>query len=304
MRHPLVSIVLPTYNGEKYLREAIDSCINQSYQNIELIIVDDASTDNTPIIIEQSCKIDSRIISISHLTNKKLPASLNTGFNSANGDYLTWTSDDNIYNVEAIERMVVHLNDNCEHDGVYCDYTTINYYQNNTQYVRVSKINDLLTLHNCIGPCFLYRRSVHDIVGPYAEDLFLAEDYDFWVRVTANFRIEPLHEDLYIYRLHPKSLTWQYRNEARWKAEVALASHLKNLSWLRTDDLAIAHRSLLDSAIARKDLKSALRYFKCGCVKAPLRFLTLCMESAVQKYAQALSLKPRKVDLRDEPAFG
>lgn len=97
---PKVSIVLPTYNGARYLRQSIDSCLGQTYRNLELIVVDDASTDTTPEIIRSYQ--DPRIRVIRHEKSKMLPESLNTGFRAVSGDYLTWTSDDNYYVPEAI----------------------------------------------------------------------------------------------------------------------------------------------------------------------------------------------------------
>lgn len=106
MNNPLVSIVLPTYNGEEYISRAIQSIINQTYTNWELIIVNDCSTDSTLEIINNFSKQDSRIKIINNDKNMKLPASLNRGFKEANGEYYTWTSDDNEYYPEAIEKMV------------------------------------------------------------------------------------------------------------------------------------------------------------------------------------------------------
>jgi glycosyltransferase involved in cell wall biosynthesis len=282
----LVSIVLPTYNGEQYLEQAIDSCLRQSYTSIELIIIDDASTDSTAQIISKFCDIDSRVIYVRHTENKRLPSALNSGFCRSNGQYLTWTSDDNLYKINAIATMVNYLEDHSDADGVYCDYTEINEVQQSTQFVRVARINNLLTLRNCVGPCFLYRRNVYDCVGQYAEDLFLAEDYDFWVRVTAGFHLEPLHQNLYIYRSHPRSLTWQYRKAARLRAEISLAKHLDELRWMNAEDWAIAYRSLLDSALVRNNLRSATGYFVNGCIKARLRFFILCMQALMRKFTR------------------
>src|SRR5687768_16352258 len=103
---PLVSIVLPTYNGCRYLCESIDSCRKQTYPHWELILVDDCSTDDTPRIMAEAVRSDARIRSVRHETNKKLPSGLNTGFRLAKGDYLTWTSDDNCYRPEALAEMV------------------------------------------------------------------------------------------------------------------------------------------------------------------------------------------------------
>ena len=84
----LVSIVLPTYNGQKYIKDAIDSVLAQSYQNWELIIVNDCSQDNTLKIINEYAQKDSRIKIINNDVNKKLPASLNIGFEAAKGDII------------------------------------------------------------------------------------------------------------------------------------------------------------------------------------------------------------------------
>ena len=91
--NPKVSIVLPTYNGARYLKSSVESCLNQTHKNIELVIVDDCSTDETPDIVRSYN--DPRIRYVRNETNQRLPRSLNIGFALATGDYLTWTSDDN-----------------------------------------------------------------------------------------------------------------------------------------------------------------------------------------------------------------
>ena len=93
----LISIVLPIYNGEKYMRKSIDSVLAQTYANWELLIVDDGSTDNTAIIAQEYAANDSRIRYYKNSENMRLPKTLNRGFSLAWGDFLTWTSDDNYY---------------------------------------------------------------------------------------------------------------------------------------------------------------------------------------------------------------
>ena len=115
---PKVSIVLPTYNGEKYIRESIDSILNQTFTDWELIIVNDCSTDNTVNIIQEYAEKDKRIKIINNKKNEKLPNSLNIGFREAIGEYLTWTSDDNVYLNRAIEEMVKFLEENLEYQMV------------------------------------------------------------------------------------------------------------------------------------------------------------------------------------------
>src|SRR5260370_31743679 len=122
---PLVSIVLPTYNGSRYLAESIQSCIDQTYLNWELIIVDDASTDDTPAIIDRYVSHDPRISSVRHDANRRIPGGLKTGFARSRGEYLTWTSDDNLYEPDALERMVRYLDAEPAMGMVHCDEKTM-----------------------------------------------------------------------------------------------------------------------------------------------------------------------------------
>lgn len=203
MKVYLVSIVLPTYNGAKYIRQSIDSCLNQTYKNIELIIVDDGSTDETAEIIKSYQ--DKRIKYLKHEKNKGLPHALNTGFANATGEYLTWTSDDNYYAEEAVGKMLSFLRDkNCSF--VYCDF--YRFKDDNPSDLSIVRLPDATALENGnhIGACFLYSRNVMEIVGDYDPITELAEDYDYWIRISKKFSICHLDESFYFFRVHKKSL--------------------------------------------------------------------------------------------------
>src|SRR5574337_314358 len=103
---PLISIVLPTYNGAAYLRESLDSCLNQSFQDLELIVVDDGSTDDTETILGSYSDPRLRVLKQS---NQGLAAALNAGFAQTRGRFLSWTSDDNLYLPEAMAVMCRYL---------------------------------------------------------------------------------------------------------------------------------------------------------------------------------------------------
>ncbi len=105
----LVSVILPVYNGEDTIAESIDSVLAQTYQNLELVIVNDCSTDGTQAILKEYEAKDRRVRVIDNSVNLKLPRSLNVGFSDAKGEYLTWTSDDNLYHPSAIEEMAAVL---------------------------------------------------------------------------------------------------------------------------------------------------------------------------------------------------
>jgi len=200
----LVSIVLPTFNGSRYIRQSIESCLSQTYKNFELIIVNDGSTDSTPNII-RSYK-DSRITFIQHEENQGLPKSLNTGFSHSNGGYLTWTSDDNYYHPSAIETMVTRLEQNRYVDFIYANYWWVNESNEVKGKFIVAEPQELVR-YDCIGACFLYRREVYERIGDYNHDLRPAEDYDYWLRAAKVFNFQPLNCFLYYYRIHQQSLT-------------------------------------------------------------------------------------------------
>lgn len=201
-----ISIILPVYNGEKYLDEALTSIIEQTYTNFELIIIDDCSTDYTEEIAKKFMQNDSRVHFVKNVVNLKLPRTLNVGFSRATGDYLTWTSDDNKYKPSALERMVQYLNVHNDVDMVYTDYTEINTEGKITGERQLDE-PDIIGFKNTIGACFLYRREVAEAVGEYDPGLFLAEDYDYWIRISKVGKIGHIHESLYFYRKHETSLT-------------------------------------------------------------------------------------------------
>lgn len=257
---PLVSIVLPTYNGERYLAQAVQSCLDQTYANWELIIVDDASTDGTPVVIDQCVAQDSRIRSVHHQTNRKLPAALNTGFSHANGEYLTWTSDDNCYRPNALTEMVALLESKPEIDVVYTDYTKIDEQACPVGRGFAGKPEDL-AYHNSIGPCFLYRRYLQGRLKGYCEDCFLAEDYDFWLRASVSFRFHRLNEDLYLYRYrHSSSLTKVHCDRVNLIAERVLSVNLPHMHWMSDEQRASAYVNLSKKSKQRNKLKDALLY--------------------------------------------
>lgn len=209
----LISIVLPVYNGEKYLRESIDSVIAQTYQAWELLILDDCSTDRSAEIAKEYEARDSRIHYYRNAQNLRLPGNLNRGFSLARGNYLTWTSDDNRYKPQALEKMhtaMVSANAqfvfaSCrviDGDGMEVEYITVN---------EASKKK--IVGMNPVGACFLYTRKAYDAVGEYDSEFTLVEDFDYWQRLYAQFGATTLEEILYEYRWHDGALTSTMRQD-------------------------------------------------------------------------------------------
>jgi len=207
----LVSIVLPVYNGEKFLAHSIKSCLTQTYTNFELIIVNDCSNDTSLQIAEYFAQKDGRIKVISNESNLKLPASLNIGHHHAKGDYFTWTSDDNYYEPNAIEIMLQEISNN-NADIVHGDFNIIEL-NGNSRFNNAMCKNLSLLLGNNIGSCFLYKREVFIRNGGYDEALHTIEDYDFWLQAQVHSKFRHIPLILYNYRIHEGSLTSQLKSK-------------------------------------------------------------------------------------------
>lgn len=256
-RKPKVSIVMPSYNREDLLGQAIESCLNQTYDNFELIIVDDCSKDNSLKVARDYAAKDSRIKIIANKQNKKLPSTLNVGFKEARGKYLTWSSDDNLYHEDAIQRMVDILDKNKDIGLVYADYTHIDEEGNIGSRIYQEE-PEYLPIRDCVGACFMYRADVAAYVGSYNEDMFLIEDYEYWLRMGLKTEFYHISESLYFYRTHKGSLTQTRREDIRQaklhlKKEFAgkyiIPSHLKPIdalySWFIGERDVISYLKLL-----------------------------------------------------------
>ncbi len=222
---PKVSIVLPTYNGEEFLRESIESVLIQSFSDWELIIVDDCSKDGTGRISDEYASMDSRIKVEHNKTNQKLPMALNIGFHIARGQYLTWTSDDNCYLREAISTMVNYLDKNKDYDMVCTNMLFLNqnwtYLREHTGYQEKK-----MYLEDSVGASFMYRRELLKTVGEYDPEMFCVEDYEYWIRILKNgHRIGYIDGVYYLYRLHENSLTVTKKEKVAIQRRVMYKKH-------------------------------------------------------------------------------
>lgn len=214
---PLVSIVLPSYNGERYLAQSIESCLNQTYRNLELILVDDCSTDNTLVIMQLYAQQDTRITVLHNEKNSHIAASLNRGFAVAKGTYFSWTSDDNYYDANAIEEMVKAIEQQ-ESDIVYADFRQVDARGSYVRDLQLPACSNHLLYRNIICACFLYKRLVHTLNNGYDTNSALIEDYKFWVESWCKkLKFFHLNKILYSYRTHQSALSTTKHREVLHK---------------------------------------------------------------------------------------
>lgn len=219
--NPLVSIIIPVYNGENFVEEAIRSALNQTYQNIEIILVNDGSTDNT----EKICKKFSQI-KYFYQENKGVAAALNKGIREAKGQYFSWLSHDDLYKNQKIEKQIEFINKQKNKELIlWSNYEIIDETGQKcgeTKFEMVFSPNYLLTplfpifnglIHGCslLIP-FSLLKEFESEEGVFDERLRYTQDYDLWYRL---FRKSPLYflpEPLIISRQHSQQDSKKVKN--------------------------------------------------------------------------------------------
>lgn len=224
----LVSIVMPVYNGEKLIDQTIESILNQTYDNFELIIVNDGSTDNTLKIINKYAKKDKRIKVIDQ-NNQKLPQSIANGFKEASGEYSMWVGADDILHENCVLLLHNDLVNNPKTDFVFPNVRLIDekgdiissnrWYATNLEhpeYVMLPKnmLEFCTVKNNYIAPIAMYKSIVVKTLSPFSKNRFTVEDYDYWMRVNDLFMINhtTFDEPIFDYRRHKGSLTSHAKN--------------------------------------------------------------------------------------------
>lgn len=186
---PLVSIIMPTFNRKKLLQEAIDSVLNQSYQNFELIIVDDSSTDNTRDFL-RNLKHD-KIKVLFNKTNMGPAASRNVGLQHAMGEYIAYLDSDNEWDKYYLEASVGSFQKLEDADAIYSGQLIYPDKTSSIQKIRFGAYNkSLLRNRNYIDlNCFCHKRCILDDIGMFDESLERLEDWDLILRISNNYKI-------------------------------------------------------------------------------------------------------------------
>ncbi|MCF0186974.1 MAG: glycosyltransferase [Bacteroidaceae bacterium] len=201
--------------------------------------------DETLAVATKYAKTDSRIKVVSNEVNLKLPMTLNRGFDEANGDYYTWTSDDNMYKPNAFQKLVDELEANPDCVMVYSDYTNIDADDNVIDEGTLMEPEHICEGNVC-GACFLYTAEVAKKVGKYDANLFLAEDYDYWIRIYHEGKMRHIKESLYLYRRHAQSLTETKKASVNMQTYRALEKNFLTLySEAKKDKMSYAFFSQL-----------------------------------------------------------
>ena len=218
MPEPLVSIVMSVFNGESYLKEAVESILQQTFDDFEFIVINDASTDSSGVILDRYH--DERIIIIGNETNRGLTSSLNKGIRKARGRYLARMDADDISSPSRLQKEIEFLDAHPGHAAVGSFARIID---EQSRLIRLCPhpvddraVRRYLRRDNCIthGSAMIRSDCLVE-VGLYDETISRSQDYDLWLRLSQRYRLANIPEYLYSFRVHPRSIGERCREEQK-----------------------------------------------------------------------------------------
>jgi glycosyltransferase involved in cell wall biosynthesis len=246
---PLVSIALCTFNGEKYLIKQLDSLVQQSYPNLEIIAVDDCSTDDTLNILKEyaarfpNFKIYQNEVNLGYKKNFEKAIQL------CKGEYITLSDQDDIWMLDKIQLMVNHIKENLllYHDSELIDESGISLNKKSSNIFNFYEGNnpDYLMLENCIsGHALMFKNELTTHIIPFPEDIF----HDQWIGYAAASKgnIAYLNLTLVKYRIHSSNNTDMLRKNVSYTSQKKIRDEilLRKLNSLVKFEIKTAKRLL------------------------------------------------------------
>lgn len=252
---PIISVVIPVLNGEKTIQETIESILNQTFQNFEIIIINDGSQDKTLEIVNQ---IKDHRINIFSYPNAGLAASRNRGFVHSVGKFIAFMDADDLWTPDKLQSQLKALQDNPQAAVAYswsdCIDEAGNFLRTSSHSTANGDVFAKLLLTDFLdnGSNPLIRRQALEEVGKFDESLPAAEDWDMWLRLAARYHFISVRAPQILYRVSSTSMTTNVvRQEAEMRKviERAFAQAPQSLQYLKPDSFGNIYRYLTFKAI-------------------------------------------------------
>lgn len=286
---PGVSVIIPAYNAERFVGEAIESVLAQTWRDLECIVVDDGSTDATGVIA--SGFDDPRVVVVSKKNERTVALARNVGLDAARAPLIAFLDADDVWLPPKLEKQIALLRRRADVGLVVCGYAISDEQLHPRTIIvpdrwRLDLRDWLLQQGNGIGVSStgLLRRDVVDIVGRFNPLLSVSEDCDFATRVAEKFTVECVDEALVLYRAHngqghlnlrafEHDMTWIYEDRrGRLLTPKEYRTGMSNL-----------HTRLMVYRTAQGDLRTAGRHLRVALRHAPLRLVRLPAEAFVRR---------------------
>ena len=213
-----VSVVIPTYNRAHLIEDALNSCFDQSYRPLEIIVVDDGSGDDTVHVVkrwkEQNSSEQLEVKYI-HQSNSGGNAARNKGIKASTGEFVAFLDSDDVWGSDKLIKQMALFNQEPERLGaVYCGLREVDQSSNKVlndlerTYAEGDIFSDIL-IRDVTGPTstFVVRRTVFDQVGFFDEELQARQDWDMWIRISREYEIKAVRENLVDLRHHSGART-------------------------------------------------------------------------------------------------
>lgn len=240
MSNPRISVILPAYNATQYIEQAIESILNQTFADFELIILNDGSTDNTPEIIKRYADADKRIVFVDNKVNQGLIAVLNQGLDMARGEFIARMDSDDISLPQRFEKQVAYLE---AHPDVGVLGTLIHGFGKfNMPGIQIPVVTalDLLKDSYVAHPSVMIRKSILDKYNlRYNPDYKHCEDLELWSRMIFLTKIHNIMEVLLMYRITGNNIStqnWEYQQNLSKQIRNGLRRRLAAAGKTRLDD--------------------------------------------------------------------
>lgn len=253
----VISVILPIYNAGPPLREAIESILTQTHRNLELLLLDDASTDGSASLIEEFARRDSRVRAIHHATNHGLSATLNEGLAAARGALVARMDQDDIALPARLAVQADYLNRTPRVAVVGSWVYNLGLTPAHDRLVRLpfspAQVAECLPQANCLyHPTTMFRREIVLAAGGYRGDFRNAEDYELWLRLSRAHLLANIPRPLLRYRLSAGGMTIGRKWEQLRYVFIAQESH-------RTPEIAWAE--IVARAEERLGQQNRQKYF-------------------------------------------
>lgn len=261
MNTPLVSVVCLCYNQAPYVKEAIDSVFNQTYQNIELIIVDDASTDNSKQVIQEIVATDRSIRFLSLESNVGNCAAFNKALALIHGEYVIDLAADDMLEPTRVENGIKAFKSHDEiygvhfSDALWIDEAGATLWQHSTKYPHETIpqgniYRELIQRFFICPPSMMFKRKVIERLNGYDENLAY-EDFDFWIRSSREFNYCYSPEVLVKKRVVPHSLSSKQmqKNSAQLKSTFIVCNKIFALNRSNAEKRALTKRLIYEISV-------------------------------------------------------